>query len=148
VHRKFSSSKGSRADRNGSVVCGPSSTGVVDSNPTRGMDLCPRIFVLYCPAQIDTSRWGAPPLPSKESCHMSRRGSKIRQKHSTARPKLRVDYNAYIHTHTHTRARAHAHKMKWKPSYVTVPSISWRNETPYVHCCRDTYLFQLLKGYV
>jgi hypothetical protein len=31
------------------TVFGRSTTGIVGSNPTRGMDVCVRLFCLYCP---------------------------------------------------------------------------------------------------
>jgi hypothetical protein len=42
----------------------------MDSNPTQGMDVCPRLSVLYCPVQVETLRRAD--HPSKESCQMSK----------------------------------------------------------------------------
>jgi hypothetical protein len=42
-----------------------SNTGIVGSNTTRGMDVCPLFSVLRCPVGVETLRRADP--PSKES---------------------------------------------------------------------------------
>jgi hypothetical protein len=47
-----------------------SKTGIVGSNLTRGMDICPRFFLLCCPVWVEGLRRADP--PSKESNRMSK----------------------------------------------------------------------------
>jgi hypothetical protein len=42
-----------------------SNTRIVGSNPARGMNVCPRFSVLYCPVWVEALRRADP--PSKES---------------------------------------------------------------------------------
>jgi hypothetical protein len=42
------------------------------SNPTPGMDVCPRSSVLYCPVYAEAFQWVEPSV--KESCQTSNRG--------------------------------------------------------------------------
>jgi hypothetical protein len=42
-----------------------SNPGIVGSNPTRGMDVCLRFSVLFCPVQVEALRRADP--PSKDS---------------------------------------------------------------------------------
>jgi hypothetical protein len=44
--------------------------GIVGSNPTQGMDVCPRLSVLCCPVQVEALRRAD--HSSKESYHMSK----------------------------------------------------------------------------
>jgi len=37
-----------------------SNIGVVGSNPARGMDACPHVFVLCCPLQVEALWWADP----------------------------------------------------------------------------------------
>jgi hypothetical protein len=46
------------------TVFNHSNTGILDSNPARGMDLCPRFSVLCCPVYVVALRRADP--PSKE----------------------------------------------------------------------------------
>jgi hypothetical protein len=47
-----------------------SNTGIVGSNPARGIDVCPRVSVLCCPVSVEDLRLADP--PSKESYQMSK----------------------------------------------------------------------------
>jgi hypothetical protein len=53
------------ARSNGHMVLENSNTGIEGSNPTRGMDLCPLLFMLCYPAKVQALRWADP--PSKDS---------------------------------------------------------------------------------
>jgi hypothetical protein len=44
--------------------------GIVSSNPSQGMDVCPRLSVLCCPVQVEALRRAD--HSSKESYHMSK----------------------------------------------------------------------------
>jgi hypothetical protein len=48
-----------------STVYDRSNIGIADSNPTSGMDVCPRVSVLCCPVSVEDLRQAEP--PSKES---------------------------------------------------------------------------------
>jgi hypothetical protein len=52
------------------TIFGLSSTGIAGSNPTRGMDVCPRLSVLCCPVQVEALSRSDP--PSKESYQLSK----------------------------------------------------------------------------
>jgi hypothetical protein len=52
------------------TVFNRTNTGIVASNPTRGMDMCPRFSVLCFPVYVVASRRADP--PSKESYQMSK----------------------------------------------------------------------------
>jgi hypothetical protein len=45
-------------------------TGIVCSNPAQDMDICPRLYVLCCPVQVEALRRAD--HSSKESCQMSK----------------------------------------------------------------------------
>jgi hypothetical protein len=47
------------------IVFDSSNTDIVDSNPARGIDVCPRFSLLYCPLQVQALWWAF--LQSKES---------------------------------------------------------------------------------
>jgi hypothetical protein len=48
-----------------STVFGRSNIGIAGSNPSSGMDVCPRVSVLCCPVSVEALRRADP--PSKES---------------------------------------------------------------------------------
>jgi hypothetical protein len=50
---------------------GHPNTGIVSSNPTRGMDVCPRFSVLFCSVEVEAL--GRADRPSKESYQLSNR---------------------------------------------------------------------------
>jgi hypothetical protein len=59
------------------TVFGCSNSGIVGSNPTQGMDVCPCFSVLCCSAYIDALRW-ADPL-SRESYQLSKQIHKFQK---------------------------------------------------------------------
>jgi hypothetical protein len=60
------------------TVFGRSNTGIVGSNPTRGMDVCPRFFcVVSSCVWVETMRRADPPF--KESYHLSNRFKSFRK---------------------------------------------------------------------
>jgi hypothetical protein len=75
---------------------GRSNTGIVGSNPTWGMDVCPYLSALYCPVYVQALRRAD--SPSKESYQLSKKVKK-----SGWKCLLRDQGSQWVITLTHTR---------------------------------------------